>query len=256
MAAWSMAERCRARVRIQGRRPPPPTYERAVPRLCPPLPFHGSLAPAARPRDRVEGVAPWPIEPNEFLLGRLVLPTGQLVACDPLCHLGQARPFERSVRPGTYAVRLGALGGDAAYVGVLVGEGEVVRWEAALMRGQPQLAHPYSLQEAPRLGVGFDVSATTAAFLDVAALHALSTSRAPNLPRRLVQAGYLERPHAVVDLEGAGNLVAFGTGSVGRFASYWGLDASGTPVVLITDLGVLHKPRARAGNVIPFRRPR
>jgi hypothetical protein len=227
-----------------------------VSRLCPPLPFHASLARRDSAEDRREdrSITLWPSEPNEFLLGRMVLPTGQLVACDPLCHLAQARPFERSVRPGTYAVRLGALGGDATYVGVLFGEGEVVRWEAALLRGQARIEHPYSLQEAPRLGVGFDVSATTAAFFDVAGLHALSTLRAPSLQRRLIDAGYLERPHAVVDLDGAGNLVAFGTGSIGRFASYWGLDASGRPVVLITDLGVLHKPRERVSNVIPFRR--
>ena len=245
-------------MRIQGRRPQRATYEGAVPRLCPPLPFHDSHPLRVDPGDHRadRSIERWPSEPNEFLLGRLVLPTGQLVACDPLCHLGQARPFERSVRPGIYAVRLGALGGDAAYVGVLVGEGEVVHWEAARLRGQAHIPHPFALQEAPRLGVGFDVGATTAAFFDVAGLHALSTLKAPSLSRRLVEAGYLERPHAVVDLQGAGNLVAFGTGSVGRFASYWGLDAQGAPVVLITDLGVLHKPRALPNNVIPFRRPR
>lgn len=217
-----------------------------MPRLCPPLPFHAPFEQQA-------------IEPNEFLLGRLVLPTGQLVVCDPLSHLATARPLARSVRPGIYAVRLGALGGDAAYVGVLVGEGEVLRWEVALgcgARAPDSVAVSIDLASAPRLGAGFPVNASTAAYFDVAGLHALSTLGRHGLGHRLLEAGYLERPHAVVDLAGAGNLVAFGTGSEGPFASYWGLDRKDAPVVLITDLGVLQSSRALPSNVIPLRRER
>ena len=178
-----------------------------MPRLCPPLPFHG------------------PTEPNEFLLGRLILPTGQLVACDPVTRLEEARPFERRVAPGTYAVRLGALEGDAAYVAVLVGEGAVVHWEAARFSGADE--------------DGFYVDASTAAFMDLAGVAALRRRPSPDPFTRLLDAGYRERPHAVVDLGGGGNLVAFGTGTDGRFSSYWGLDERGAPVVLVTDLGVL-----------------
>jgi hypothetical protein len=155
----------------------------------------------------------------------------------------------RAVAPGTYAVRLGALGGDAAYVALIVGApfATVAKWEVALTSG-------------PSSSRGFVVDDCTAGYLDVAGIPALRREGAPDVLGRLIAAGYAERPHAVVDLGGAGNLVAFGTGTAGRFTSYWGLDRSGAPVVLVTDLGILgadrteHVDAPRGARILPFRR--
>lgn len=197
-------------------------------RQCPPLPFHR------------------PSEPDEFLLGRLVLPTGQLIACDPVTRAEEARAFARSLPPGTYAVRLGVLGGEAAYVALMARpSAPVSRWELALPVADGGREH------------GFVVDGSTAAYLDVAGLSRLARRDAPDVFSRLLDAGYADRPHAVVDLGGGGNLVAFGTGTDGRFQSYWGLDAQGEPLVLVTDLGVLSRPTMREDvegrtNVIPL----
>jgi hypothetical protein len=207
-------------------------------RQCPPLPFHR------------------PSEPDEFLLGRLVLPTGQLVACDPVTRAAEARPFARSLPPGTYAVRLGVLGGEAAYVALMARpSAPVSRWELALPVLGEEGCEPQ----------GFVVDGSTAAYLDVAGLSQLARRDRPDVFTRLLASGYADRPHAVVDLGGGGNLVAFGTGTDGRFHSYWGLDEAGAPLVLVTDLGVLsrpHGPSAAVGasegrsNVVSFaRRP-
>ncbi len=60
--------------------------------------------------------------------------------------------------------------------------------------------------------------------------------------------GYSERPWARVAIDATREIIAFGTGGKGNFASYWGLDASGAAALLVTDFGALFDPDEAAGE--------
>jgi hypothetical protein len=206
-----------------------------------------------------ELVAPlpwWPsrVERTEHAIGTVEVPSGRLVACDPLVIEVAPAPFARTLAPRTYPVRLGRADGDLAYAVLVVSEARVVGWEHAQRIGErPQVLAP----RAP----GFDVDASTGAYLDVQTAELLFRERFEDgrlLLDRLYDAGYRDGPWAEASIDGAPRLVAFGTGGDGRFASYWGLDAQGEPSVLVTDFGVLCDPDVDVAperplaKVIPF----
>jgi len=61
--------------------------------------------------------------------GALVLPTGQIVACDPILD-PWVKPFSVTVPPDSYQVLLSLIQDDVALVMVLFGEGTPMRWKA------------------------------------------------------------------------------------------------------------------------------
>ncbi len=197
----------------------------------------------------------------------LVLPSGQIVACDPFVALG-ARPFARSVPKGRYKVVLSLSGRHVALACVRFGRAKVARWEVATFAGS-----------APRDGLpGYGVDSGTGCFVDaeVAARHvarerARHDARYDAVSEKLRDKGVdpqdpswheayeaeLEDDEAdlltrmgpslnkrgwaslALDEEG-GNLLAFRSGvGDGVYASYWGLDSRGRPAVLITDFDLL-----------------
>lgn len=172
--------------------------------------------------------------------GGVSLPTGRLVVGDPFVRLGEVRPLDRKVPPGAYAVRLGACDGDAVYAVVRFSDGDVSRWERAST---------------------CDVDASTAGYFDASTVERLRHDGPEKLFARVVEAGYHERPYAVLGPRHAGSLVAFGTGGDGRYTSYWGLDENGAARVLVTDFGRLglaspeqFDAPSEGAKILPFRR--
>jgi hypothetical protein len=77
------------------------------------------------------------IELELLEIGELLLPTGNIVACDPLVFLGDWKPFTKTVKPGKYPVtvciaKTGCSGDRYSVVKVKFTEQLPVKWEIAL----------------------------------------------------------------------------------------------------------------------------
>jgi len=86
--------------------------------------------------DNVEGT---PVE--LFKLGDLNLPTGQIIACDPLVCLHDAMPFTRAVKGGVYPVtaciaKTEDAGDRYALIKLEFSPERAIAWEMALVDGQ------------------------------------------------------------------------------------------------------------------------
>ncbi|HZC08255.1 MAG TPA: DUF4241 domain-containing protein [Ktedonobacterales bacterium] len=179
-------------------------------------------------------------------VGDLVALTGRIIACDPLTAIDPA-PFARHVAPGRYPViaSVAALAnGDVrvACVMMRVSDAPVAEWEMARLEGQEsvELDTGEFFGYPVDAGVGCFMDAQAAVALDArydsdesfdeALINALETNRAQHLD------------YAAVTLDEASgvNLVMVESGwGDGVYASYWGLDAGGAPVCLVTDFSVL-----------------
>lgn len=189
-------------------------------------------------------------------LGDLVLSTGQVVSCDPLVY-PETRPFNVTLPPGRYSVLVSeawfASNHDRriAYALLQIGAQEPTRWELATLAGQDI----NSLEEGQFFC--YPVDAGTACFMDVDA--------AAGLQRRLdADHDYADSliqtlcSHAEVNVTlnpytGA-NAIIFPSGwGDGFYASYWGYDAEGNRVCLVTDFALFSHP-ALKGDKPSFRR--
>ena len=91
----------------------------------------------------------------------LVLPTGQVLACDPLVY-SNPQPFTRTCPPGRYSVYLHLLpdNGLIAYAELRISAAAVVRWEIAVTASQD----PATL-EADEI-FGYPVDTGSGCFMD------------------------------------------------------------------------------------------
>lgn len=205
---------------------------------------------------------------EELAAGRIALPSGRVIACDPLVSLEtNARPFTRAVPEGRHPVTLGVLAGDVALASVRFGRAKVARWEIATCAGESAEGRP-----------GYGVDSGTGCFADAETAEAHAAARralgqrvaqqlraegvdpadaswhdayaerlaeeSPDpLAETTVRAAIRKKRFASVALGGeSGTLVAFTTGvGDGVYASYWGLDAKGRPMMLVTDFGLLER---------------
>jgi hypothetical protein len=177
-------------------------------------------------------------------LGLLTLPSGQILACDPSYQTFEGRPFTRRVLPGRYAVVVTCVGDGPdpdhhdriAAAAILLRDELPARWELALCDGQ-RLA---DLQPGEIFGYGVDGG--TGCFLDTeTAAHFTANKRhASRLLREFQKSEYRPRIHTFDDTPA---IAMFQSGwGDGFYASYWGLDARGEPVCLVTDFSVLLQP--------------
>ena len=198
----------------------------------------------------------------ERKLGKLAVPSGAIVACDPLTSLGHERPYTRTVPPGTYEVSIGLVQGDVAFAVLRLDDAPVATWELARSEG--------ATGERP----GFGVDAGTACFVDaqVAAAHraardALAAQISAGIVASPEDAGawhaeYTQAQEAhpdpvrvlirriphVLPLEG-GNLIAFVSGAGdGCYPAFWGLTAAGAPAVLIIDFHMFDEDEAEEAD--------
>lgn len=177
-------------------------------------------------------------------IGSLQLPSGRIVASDPMVDL-QLPPFARQVTPGRYAVHLALAhvqrNNDEriAAAWLRFAEGDVAVWEVALLEGQRP-------SKSPADTAAYGVDSGTGSFFsaEAAAFSADTTDLSESLADAMDATYRPTRSWASLELgEEAGvplNLVSFSSGwGDGGYTSWWGLDANGAPLLLLTDFAVL-----------------
>lgn len=180
-------------------------------------------------------------------LGRLKITSGRIVACDPLVYF-DAPAFTVTVPPGDYPVRLAyaVLAQDhyrVALARVDFSSEPAVRWEMALTPGQ-------SLGELGRGEVfTYGVDSGTGSFGDADAFAwAKAQEDGEALSDAWIAAGDAEGeargiPHGFLGLPETGprnNIAMFSSGwGDGGYASWFGYDAQGRVVALVTDFAVV-----------------
>jgi hypothetical protein len=186
-----------------------------------------------------------PAQLTAWQLADVALPSGAIVACDGA--ILDESPFERRVPPGRYPLTLlvANLNDDerVAFALLRFSTQSVVQWELAIRRGQDRNALK------PDQIFGYGVDSGTGAFADAKAIDAIVDD--PEAMQRFVddtggemQKSYRDtRSWSVAEGE-FGSIAAFSSGyGDGFFASYFGLDAAGAPVALVTDFGICKWPR-------------
>lgn len=178
-------------------------------------------------------------------LGELFLPTGAIVANDPLCMFETA-PFQKTVEPGRYQVILYILNINTdkrvAFSELRFKDSMPVRFELAIKEGQ----------DISQLGedefFGYGVDSGTGSFMDAAACLQMmelfkqdETGALPFLENPLNESYIYTYSAANVLIPGQNvNVAAFSTGyGDGAYPSYWGIDDKNRICCLITDFCLL-----------------
>lgn len=156
--------------------------------------------------------------------GALVLPTGRIVVSDPILD-PFSKPFSVAVAPGTYPVLLSLIKDDVALVMVNFAEGSPVRWQ----RTKPE---------------SFGVDSASGCLMDHKVCRFLrrkaEDDKYDRYSRRFQDA--LEENEGLwgsycIDRASGANVVVFRTwGGDGTFPSFFGYNASGELVCLVTDM--------------------
>jgi hypothetical protein len=189
-------------------------------------------------------------------LGTLVLPSGSLIACDPLASL-ETEPFMMTFAPGSYpfSVILAELRDEirVAYSVLKVGAKEPLRWEKALVSS---VDRPSIFDELDEFGysvessVGCFVDADTAtALLDYQQLVLADDNEYERAlhsrvrKRRRNGFGWTNidlKKDLKLPVEDGRNLIAFETGyGPGVYSTYLGRDEDDAVVSVVTDFEVL-----------------
>lgn len=189
-------------------------------------------------------------------LGDLVLPTGNLIACDPLQAL-DTEPFTIQLEPGPYGVHLiiAELRDEkrSAYAVVTVKPTESLRWEVATLPPPPNQTIFERHEE-----VGYSVDSTLGAFLDsetagdILNYHQLVMPEDNDFERHIWGRIKKRRRHGVgwatIDLrrdlmlpaEDGRNLLVFDAGyGDGYYTTYLGFDEDDELSSIVTDFEVL-----------------
>lgn len=190
-------------------------------------------------------------------IGELVLPSGRLLACDPISSL-DGDPFEAQLEPGTYQAHLiiAELRDEksVAYAVIdLQPSSTVRRWELAELPSSTETSIFNGDDE-----MGFAVDSTLAAFLDAETQAELLNYHQIVMPedndyerhiwgrinkRRRTGAGWttldLRRDLAIPVADGR-NMLLFDAGfGEGYFSTYLGYDQENQLVKIVTDFEVL-----------------
>jgi hypothetical protein len=184
------------------------------------------------------------VEPVE--LGPVLLPTGQVVACDPL--VPRTAPFVETVGPGRYALRawVAAVHKDGAEwqrritaLQLVIVDEPAVLWTMALIPGQ-------DVAELDEDGYfGYPVSAGTGTLADRVAIEALSKWTYDQIDEAFIPAKIPLDPieavsAATADEETGANVYVVGSGwGDGCYATYLGRTADGNISSFVTDFRVL-----------------
>lgn len=178
-------------------------------------------------------------------LGELDLPNGRIVALDPgsLAFDNDPKPFERSLPPGRYPVRLSIAhfpaGGERVALAILQVEPTApVRFAMATKAGE-DIA---TLEDTEFFGHGVDSGSSC--FVDLQAARELVRRNQDwdycwkQFPQLIAFEGHGK--NVAIDPSSGLNLIAFTSGfGDGSYASYWGFDAEDRLVCLVTDFGLL-----------------
>lgn len=183
------------------------------------------------------------IEPHP--VGPVVLPSGQVVGCDPLACLDD-EPFTASVAPGTYPLRAWVVvlfqdGTErdrrTAALELVIRDEPAVRWEIAVRDGQD----PAALEEDEFFG--YPVDAGTGTLADVVAVRALAAWDFDRLDEVFIPAQMPPAPAsigAVVDEATGANVVTVTSGwGDGHYPTFVGYTAQGDVTAFVTDFMVV-----------------
>jgi hypothetical protein len=177
----------------------------------------------------------------------VVLPTGQVVGCDPLV-CPEAEPFTVAVPPGRYPARAWVAvqlqdGAErdrrVAALQLVVRDEPAARWEPALVGDQD----PAGLDDDSYFGYGVDAGVGTLA--DVAAVRAVTEweyedVEAVFIPAQLPQAPVPGHIPAVVDETTGANLVTVHSGwGDGSYGTWIGRNEAGEVTTYVTDFMVV-----------------
>ena len=183
-----------------------------------------------------------PVDIAALMLGTIEVPSGQLAAGDGMRLDGG--PFVRAVAPGRYPLQVvvARYADDTervAFALVKFTDKAAVRWSNALFQGDD--AEPLAEDELS----GYEVESGLGSLFEVQALRAYGQefTQSPRLRQELEQALLRNRRPSwswawVSTPVGSGILVTSGDGA-GFYGSYWGQDASGAIVSLVTDFDLL-----------------
>ncbi len=184
---------------------------------------------------------------REQPLGKLALPTGKIIANDPLC-LFETEPFVKSVPPGNYPVMLYIYHCNTdqrvAFAEIRFSENMPVKYEPAITAEQDAA----TLERDEFFGYGVDSG--TGCFMDEQACQKLlqltddlEDGILPEFNQKL-EKSYIDTYCAAnYTLPGIKcNVAAFSTGyGDGAYPSYWGYDKSGKVCCLITDFCIIEE---------------
>jgi len=180
-------------------------------------------------------------------IGTLEVPSGSIVACDPLVSF-DARPFAQPVPRGTYPVVLSIvkLNEDerVAYAKLLISNAPTTTWNPALLTEQN------TKKSEPEFGYVVDTG--TGSFMDAKAASMLlkmledevfenNDTYSSLIVKEMEKSRVPTWAWANLKLDEAeGNLITFSSGwGDGRYPSYFGFDEQGNVTELITDFRVL-----------------
>lgn len=207
---------------------------------------HSSFADAFRAGARFAHPRDGELVMARHVVGELVVRSGRIAACDPFIADWAARDdgLVRRVPTGRFPVELALAVGDPARLGTRVAAARVrfadapaVRWELA--RCEPGSAARSSIAELDGYGVDagtgcfYDPMITQAAVDDATTegwIAALDPAATPGWGAHLATVG-----------DGTVAMFTSGDGD-GMYQSYWGEDAEGKLVELVTDFDLLLEP--------------
>ncbi len=182
---------------------------------------------------------------NRLEMGSVTLPTGRIVAADPLAQPDR-RSFVRTVAPGRYPVTLFIAEERVVMAMLRLSDAPIARWELALVPGQS------TSRLEPGTFFGYPVDTGLGSFMDAAAFAAVQRREAAIRKELGPQANYyddvlhaelsdgrlhlLHRPMPDTEVD----IAIFGSGwGDGSYPSIWGLSDKDVPVALVTDFHVL-----------------
>jgi hypothetical protein len=181
-------------------------------------------------------------------VGELEVPTGKIVACDPLVF-PEEPPFTRTIRPGRHRVeiaiaRVSPEDERCAAARLVVRDVPVARWEPAALEGD---------QLAPGDLPGYGVDAGLGCFMDagcrqtlLAALRDVNENYYDDvLARELDRKRFtVDWTLHVPDASKPDNVAIFSSGwGDGIYTTYAGLDARDEVVCLVTDFQIVDSAR-------------
>lgn len=181
-------------------------------------------------------------------LDDVVLPTGKVIACDPLVFADGASPFTVSVAPGTYALRawvaLLLRGEDVLQrrvvaLQLVVRNAPAARWEMALIDGDDLSAL------AGDGFFGYPVDAGTGTLADMVAVRAIATWDYDRVEEHYIPAQVPVEPvpgvaAAVTDEATGANVVVVTTGwGDGQYPTFIGYTGEQQVACFVTDFMVV-----------------
>ncbi|HEV7558630.1 MAG TPA: DUF4241 domain-containing protein [Kofleriaceae bacterium] len=184
---------------------------------------------------------------DKVLAGELVIPSGTIAAFDPLSAVIDT-PFSREVPPGLYRVELLRTADHRIALArlMIIWIGVPVRWELATRPGEEARAL------RPGQIYGYRVDGGLGCFVDGRGIDAIREQTVVDMI-----AAKSQTTDAIVCWPGKvdANVIAFSAGyGDGVYASWWGFDALGRVVELVTDFGIGDFPRPALVDDPAYRR--